>query len=112
MSARLFFLQRLTALILAPLVLVHLGIIAYAVRGGLSAGEILERTHGSLGWGAFYWLFVLAAGLHGGIGLRTILIEWGQLKGKTAGAIAALAGVLVMLLGLRAVFAVTLGGGA
>lgn len=112
MSPRLFLLQRLTALLLAPLVLVHLGVIIYAVRSGLSGEEILVRMRGSLGWGVFYWLFVLAAGLHGGIGLQTILVEWGQLKRQTAGAIAALASVLVMLLGMRAVFAVTMGGGA
>ena len=32
--------QRLSALIMAPLVLTHLGLMIYAVRGGLSAAEI------------------------------------------------------------------------
>ena len=44
MSARLFLLQRLSALVLAPLVLIHLGLILYAVGDGLSAGEILGRA--------------------------------------------------------------------
>ena len=37
--------QRVTALFLAAFVLVHLATIIYAVRAGLSASAILERTH-------------------------------------------------------------------
>ena len=111
MSARLFLLQRLTALILAPLVLVHLGVIIYAVRNGLSAEEILERTRGSLGWAAFYGGFVLTVSAHGAIGLRSILIEWGGQGRRSATAIGWAAGSLLLVLGLRAVWAVT-GGGA
>ena len=37
MEARLFLLQRVTAMILAPLVVVHLVVILIAVRGGLTA---------------------------------------------------------------------------
>ena len=50
MTHYLFVLQRLTALIMAPLVLVHLGLIVYAVRDGLTAAEILARTQGHWGW--------------------------------------------------------------
>ncbi|MDH3229482.1 MAG: succinate dehydrogenase [Alphaproteobacteria bacterium] len=112
MTARLFLLQRLTALILAPLVLVHLGVIIYAVRNGLSAAEILERTRGNVGWAAFYGGFVLTVSAHGAIGLRTILIEWGRQGQRTAARIAWSAGFLLLVLGLRAVWAVTAGGGA
>lgn len=111
MSPRLFLLQRLTALILMPVVLVHLGVITYAVQNGLSATEILDRTRGSVGWAVFYLMFVLATGIHGGVGLRTILIEWVRLNRQTANTIAALASVAVLLLGMRAVLAVTVGGG-
>ena len=45
----LFTLQRLSALAMAPFVLVHLGVILVAVRGGLTTAEILSRTQGS--WG-------------------------------------------------------------
>ena len=48
MERRLFLLQRLTAMALAPLVLVHLGLVLVAIRGGLTAGEILARTQGSV----------------------------------------------------------------
>ncbi len=112
MTARLFLLQRLSAAILAVLVLVHLGLIAHAVQGGLSAEEILSRTRGSLGWGLFYGLFVLTVAMHGAIGLRGILSEWTRLRrGAANGAAWASAAVLVAL-GLRAVWAVTGGGAA
>jgi fumarate reductase subunit C len=98
--------QRLTGLVLAPLVLVHLATILYAVRGGLSAAEVLARTQGSAFWAAFYGLFVLAAAVHGGIGLRAVLREWAGSSG--VGTDAALAGLalLLMALGLRALAAV------
>ena len=106
----LYVLQRATALVLAPLVLVHLGLIVYAVRGGLSGAEILGRTQGSPGWAAFYGLFVVAAAIHGSIGLRTILAEWTPLGGRRLDALVAVVGVVLLVLGFRAVIAVTAGG--
>ena len=44
MEARLFLLQRLSAAVMAPLVLIHLGLILYAVEHGLSAEAILGRV--------------------------------------------------------------------
>ncbi len=109
MEPRLWLLQRATALVMAPLVVVHLILIVYAVQGGLSAEEILARTRGSLAWAAFYGLFVLAAALHAAIGLRSILREATRLS-PAAVALTALAfAVLLILLGLRAVYAVTAG---
>ena len=43
----LFLAQRATAFVLACAVAVHLATILYAVRGGLTAAEILARTHGN-----------------------------------------------------------------
>lgn len=111
----LYVLQRVTALILAPLVLVHLAVILYAVEGGLSADEILSRTRGSLGWMLFYGLFVLAAAIHAPIGLRNLLLDWAPWAWSARGAfwlqIALMAfGLLLLLLGLRAVWAVIAGG--
>ena len=108
MSARLFLLQRLSALVLAPLVLIHLGLILYAVGDGLSAGEILGRTRGSFGWGLFYGLFVLAAALHGPIGLRTVVGEMTPWRGRSLDVAMVLFGLGLLLLGLRAVAAVVL----
>ena len=106
MSIRLYLLQRLSALILAPLVLVHLALIVYAVQGGLSAGEILARTRGSAGWAVFYGLFVAAVAVHGSIGLRSVLIEWTRLGRGAANGVAWTASFLLLALGGRAVWAV------
>ena len=50
-QARLWDWQRISAMVLALCVAIHLVTIVYAVRGGLSAAEILARTQGKLaGW--------------------------------------------------------------
>ena len=77
---RLYLAQRISAAIMAPLVLLHLGVMIYAIQGGLTAAEILSRTRGSLFWGAFYGLFVLAVAVHAAIGLRNILREWAPMS--------------------------------
>ena len=60
-SAKLYILQRLTALIMAPLVLGHLALMIYAVQGGLSASEILGRTQGSVFWAiSIHFSFLLS----------------------------------------------------
>lgn len=107
MEARLFLLQRLTAMILAPLVVVHLIVILIAVRGGLSAAEIQARTEGSVVWAVFYGLFVICAAVHAPIGLRNVLREWTALGGRALDAAMAGFALVLALLGLRAVMAVT-----
>ncbi|QKD43559.1 succinate dehydrogenase [Alicycliphilus denitrificans] len=106
MEARLFALQRLTAMVMAPFVLVHVGIILYAVRGGLTAGEILSRTQGNWFWIVFYGLFVLSVSIHVPIGIRNILIEWLRLGRAAASVVGLVFGVALLILGLRAVAAV------
>ena len=105
---RLFLLQRATAVILVPLVLGHLALILYAVRGGLSAAEILGRTQGHAGWALFYGLFVLAATVHGTIGVRTIIREWTRWDGRVLDVTVITGATVVGALGLRAVIGVTL----
>lgn len=99
-------LQRLSALALAPLVVAHLILILIAVRDGLTAGEILARTQGSLGWALFYGVFVLAAALHAPIGIRNILREWGGLPPTLVTWASILFGLMLLGFGLRAVVAV------
>lgn len=105
-EAMLWVAQRATAVVLALCVVVHLATIVYAVRGGLSAGEILARTRGSLAWGAFYSVFVIAAAMHGSIGLRTIAAEWLGFRGDAAEVAMTIVGVALTILGLRGVVAV------
>jgi fumarate reductase subunit C len=107
-AARLWLVQRASAAVLAFCVVVHLVTMIYAVRGGLSAAEILGRTRGNAGWGVFYAVFVLAVALHAAIGLRTILAEWAGLRGRAGAVLAAIVAVALALLGLRAVAAVVI----
>ena len=105
-EAMLWLAQRVTAVILAVCVLVHLVTIIYAVRGGLDAAEILARTRGSLAWAAFYVIFVLASAVHGAIGLRTVAAEWLRFRGEAAEWAMTVVGLVLTLMGLRAVVAV------
>jgi fumarate reductase subunit C len=109
MNVRLYVWQRLTAALMAPLVLVHLAVIFYATQKGLSAADILARTRGSIAWTAFYGLFVVAAAVHAPIGLRTALGEWTPLGPRTRNLVATAFGIVLLVLGLRAVAAVVLG---
>ncbi len=106
METRLFVLQRLSAMFLAPLVMVHLGLILYAVRGGLTADEILARTQGSIGWALFYGIFVLAASVHAPIGVRNVLKEWTTWGGNSLNVAMLVLAAALMASGLRAVWAV------
>ena len=108
MNVRLYILQRATAVVMVPLVVAHILIIFYATRRGLSAADILGRTRGSIGWGAFYALFVLAAATHGAIGVRTVASEWTKLRGGGLDVLMWGVGLLLAALGLRAVVAVVL----
>ncbi|MBC6417214.1 MAG: succinate dehydrogenase, partial [Rhodospirillales bacterium] len=65
---------------------------------------------GSLGWALFYGTFVLAAAVHGAIGLRVIAHEWLGLKGLALGALGWIVFLGLLVLGARAVWAVTAGG--
>lgn len=104
-----YLLQRGSAMVMAPLVLVHLVVIVMAVQGGLSAEEILARTRGSLWWGGFYGLFVLAAAIHAGIGLQTILQEWTPLARRGSAMLAHTFMLMLLVLGARGVYAVVWG---
>ena len=105
-ETQLWFAQRLTAAILAFCVLVHLITIIYAVRGGLSAAEILGRTRGNFLWAGFYATFVIATAIHAAIGLRAIAAEWLSFKGTAANVVVLLIGLALTALGLRAIVAV------
>lgn len=107
LNLQLYMLQRITALLMAPLVLGHITVMIYAVQGGLSAAEILGRTQGSVVWFLFYGTFVAAVSVHGAIGLRTVVHEWGGLKGIPLEGFMWLTGAGLFALGARAVWAVT-----
>jgi succinate dehydrogenase subunit C len=108
MNVGLYVWQRAAAALMAPLVLVHIAVIFYATRQGLSAADILSRTRGSIVWAAFYAIFVAAVSIHAAIGVRNVLAEWSPLGDRRAGQLAIAFGLLLAVLGLRAVAAVVL----
>lgn len=109
-ESRLYAMQRLSAVLMAPMVITHLITIMIAVRGGLTAEEILARTQGFSLWAVFYTVFVIAVAIHAPLGLRKILIEWMKASTRIANGIALILSLGVLALGLRAVIAVTGGG--
>jgi fumarate reductase subunit C len=108
MNVRLYVWQRATAALMVPLVIVHIAVIFYATRNGMTAADILSRTRGSIVWASYYGLFVAAASIHAAIGVRNVLTEWSPLSDRRTGLFAVVFGLLLATLGARAVFAVVL----
>ena len=108
-QAMLWLMQRASAAVLAVCVVVHLVTMIVAVRGGLTATDILARTRGNIGWAAFYAVFVFAVAIHAPIGVRTVLAEssGGYRRGLNVATVAF--ALLLLATGLRAVYAVTIG---
>ena len=104
----LWMLQRASAAVLALCVVVHLATMVYAIRGGLSAAEILGRTQGNFGWLAFYSVFVLACAVHVPIGLRAVLTEWLAWRSRSRDLALLAFAALLAWFGMRAVIGVFL----
>lgn len=102
-QAWLWVAQRLSAAVLAVVVVIHLATMVYVIHGGLSAAQILSRTRGSVAWLVVYGTFVTAVAIHGPIGLRNILTEWAALTPRLATTVSVLFAALLFVLGWRAV---------
>lgn len=108
LDLRLYLAQRISAMVMAPLVLGHIALMIYAIQGGLSAAEILSRTQGSVFWFLFYGLFVIAVSIHAAIGLRVVAYEWLGFRGMTLWALTWGVVLGLLYMGARAVMAVTM----
>jgi len=106
MTPLLFAAQRLSAMVLAFAVAVHLATILYASHAGLTAGAILARMQGNVAFALFYGVFVVAVAVHAPIGLRNVLREWTPWRGRTLDIVLVLFAVALLALGFRAVMAV------
>ncbi len=102
-QTRLWLAQRISAFVLAAAVTVHLAGIVTAVRGGISAAEIVDRVGGNGVLALFYGVFVIDCAVHAPIGLRTVLSEMTALKPASVNGIAGAFAALTLLLGLQAV---------
>lgn len=93
---------------MAPLVIIHLIVMIYAVQGGLSTSEILGRTQGSIVWGVIYASFVIAVAIHAAIGVRVIVYEWFKWNETQLNRLTLIITLLLLFLGLRAVYSVVM----
>ena len=103
-QAKLWYAQRISAMVLALCVVVHIVTILYAVRGGLTGAEILGRTRGNVAFAAFYLLFVLSAAIHAPIGLARIAEEWLQWRGRLLNGLLAVFAAALVFTGFSAVW--------
>jgi len=106
-QAKLWYAQRISAMVLAACVVAHLAIIVYATRRGLTGADILARTRGNAGIAAFYAAFVVACAVHAPIGLRTVAQEWLRWRGGALDAACGAFAFAILVAGLRAVWAVS-----
>ena len=109
LQAKLWYAQRISAMVLGLCVSIHLIIIFYAIRGGLTAEEILGRTQGNVPFAIFYEIFVLACFVHAPIGLANILEETFS-RGFISRLLPWVLAVLILVLGSTAVVGVYTGG--
>ena len=109
LQAKLWYAQRISAMVLGICVAIHLLIIFYAIRGGLSAQEILGRTQGNVLFAIFYEVFVIACFVHAPIGVANILQEIFP-KSGLAGPLSWVLALLILILGTTAVVGVFTGG--
>lgn len=109
LQAKLWYAQRISAMILGICVAIHLLIIFYAIRGGLSAQEILGRTQGNVLFAIFYEVFVLACFVHAPIGLANILQETFP-KSRLEKPISWALAICILTLGTTAVIGIYTGG--
>lgn len=105
-EAKRWYVMRISSMVLALCVLVHIATMVYAIRGGLSAAEIFARTKGSFLFAGFYGVFVLACAVHVPLGLETIAREWLGLPRAAGRALATAFALLILVMGLRAVYGV------
>lgn len=83
LEVKLWLAHRLTGMALGLFVTIHLITMIIVIQGGISAGEIMQRTSSNALIPLFYGLFVIASAIHGSIGLRTVALEVLKWKGKS-----------------------------
>ena len=108
-QAKRWYWQRVSAMVLALCVLVHLVTIVYAVRSGLSGEALLARTRGNIAFAVFYAVFVLACAVHVPIGLARIAEEWLGVGDRAASTAANVLALLLVAMGMTAVYAMVTG---
>ncbi len=103
LEIKLWLAHRLTGMALGLFVVIHLITMIVVIQGGLSAAEIMERTSSNILVGIFYALFVIAAAIHGSIGLRTVAQEVLNWRGASLNVVILAFFALLCVMGLAAI---------
>jgi len=79
-SAIFWFLQRITGLLLAAFLFTHIKVLHldfnFAEQGLIDFSFVVKRLQASIGWGIFYFLFILSALFHGLNGFWGIVMDF------------------------------------
>lgn len=103
LEVKLWLAHRLTGMALGLFVVIHLITMIVVIQRGLSADEIMARTSSNLLVVIFYGLFVIAAAIHGSIGLRTVAQEVLKWRGASLNLIVLLFCGLLCVMGMAAI---------
>jgi succinate dehydrogenase hydrophobic anchor subunit len=118
-GALFWLMQRLTGLFLAVFLFTHVKVLHWdfnftkASTGFLDFTFVINRLHGNLGWGIFYFLFIISALFHGLNGLWAIVLDFRPSRGIQVAWLSILwaAGILTSLWGLYTLRAFYFAGG-
>lgn len=84
-SAIFWFLQRITGLLLAVFLFTHVKVLHFdynfADRGLMDFNFVVERLRSSIGWGIFYFCFILSALFHGLNGAWAVIMDFRPSRG-------------------------------
>lgn len=103
LEIKLWLAHRLTGMALGLFVIIHLITMIVVIQGGLSAAEIMERTSSNILVVIFYGLFVIAAAIHGSLGLRTVAQEVLSWRGASLNFVILVFCALLCVLGMVAI---------
>lgn len=108
LEIKLWLAHRLTGMALGLFVVIHIITMIVVIQNGLSADQIMERTSSNFLVGVFYALFVVAAAIHGAIGLRTVAQEVLNWRGTSLDVVMFLFFTLLCVMGMTAIIGLVL----
>lgn len=115
-SPLFWLLQRITGAFLAVFLFTHVKVLHwdfdFTTQGLIDFTFVIDRLSGSIGWGIFYFLFILSALFHGLSGLWAVILDFRPSVGmqRTWLAILWVVGILMAYYGLKTL-SVFYGGG-
>lgn len=117
-SPLFWLLQRVTGALLAVFLFTHVKVLHwdfnFTSQGLIDFTFVIDRLSGNIGWGIFYFLFILSALFHGLSGLWAVILDFRPSGGmqKTWLAILWIIGIIMAVYGLKTLSVFYKGGGA